>query len=86
MENLTFLADLNSLNVSWHPGPGKTEQYWIVVIDGKTTLLTWNSSLANTEASYVLKNLIPGRLYNVTVITEVGEIRNSVSGQTQTGI
>lgn len=85
-ENLQVTADSNSLEVSWHPGPGETERFWLVLKDGKSTGLNWNSTLANTSTSYVIKNLIPGRLYNITVITEVGEEQNSVSRQTQTGI
>ncbi|KAI7790128.1 putative receptor-type tyrosine-protein phosphatase beta, partial [Triplophysa rosa] len=84
VENLQFLANSTCLNISWYPGPGKTERFWIVLIDGRTTLLTWNSTLASTATSYVIKKLIPGRLYNISVVTEVGEIQNSVSGQTQT--
>ncbi|XP_073725516.1 receptor-type tyrosine-protein phosphatase beta [Misgurnus anguillicaudatus] len=84
VENLQVSADSNSVDVSWHHGPGETERFWLVLIDGKAAGLNWNSTLANTSTSYVIKNLTPGRLYNVTLITEVGEVQNSVSRQTQT--
>lgn len=86
VENLWVAGDTNSLEVSWQPGPGKTERYWIMLIDSSGMGSIWNATVVNTATSYTIKGLIPGRLYNITVITEVGELQNSGSRQVQTGI
>uniref|UniRef100_A0A8C1LHE8 protein-tyrosine-phosphatase n=1 Tax=Cyprinus carpio TaxID=7962 RepID=A0A8C1LHE8_CYPCA len=70
VENLWVSGDTNSLEVSWQPGPG--------------TGSIWNTTVVSTATLYTIKGLIPGGLYNVTVITEVGELQNSVSRQAQT--
>uniref|UniRef100_A0A8C1GNS6 protein-tyrosine-phosphatase n=1 Tax=Cyprinus carpio TaxID=7962 RepID=A0A8C1GNS6_CYPCA len=84
VENLWVAGDINSLEVSWQPGPGKTERYWIMLIDSSGMGSIWNATVVNTATSYTIKGLIPGRLYNITVITEVGELQNSGSRQVQT--
>uniref|UniRef100_A0A9J8AXI2 protein-tyrosine-phosphatase n=1 Tax=Cyprinus carpio carpio TaxID=630221 RepID=A0A9J8AXI2_CYPCA len=84
VENLWVAGDTNSLEVSWQPGPGKTERYWIMLIDSSGMGSIWNATIVNTATSYTIKGLIPGRLYNITVITEVGELQNSGSRQVQT--
>uniref|UniRef100_A0A672QMH2 protein-tyrosine-phosphatase n=1 Tax=Sinocyclocheilus grahami TaxID=75366 RepID=A0A672QMH2_SINGR len=84
VENLWVSGDTNSLEVSWQPGPGKTEQYQIKLIDSRGIGSIWNTTVVSTATSYTIKGLIPGRLYNVTVITEVGELQNSASRQAQT--
>lgn len=86
VENLWVSGDTNSLEVSWQPGPGKTERYQIMLIDSRGTGSIWNTTVVSTATLYTIKGLIPGGLYNVTVITEVGELQNSGSRQVQTGI
>uniref|UniRef100_A0A673N6K6 protein-tyrosine-phosphatase n=1 Tax=Sinocyclocheilus rhinocerous TaxID=307959 RepID=A0A673N6K6_9TELE len=86
VENLWVAGDTNSLEVSWQPGPGKSERYWIMLTDSSGMGSIWNATVVSTATSYTIKGLIPGRLYNITVITEVGELQNSVSRQAQTGI
>uniref|UniRef100_A0A8C2CSF7 protein-tyrosine-phosphatase n=1 Tax=Cyprinus carpio TaxID=7962 RepID=A0A8C2CSF7_CYPCA len=73
VENLWVSGDTNSLEVSWQPGP-----------DSRGTGSIWNTTVVSTATLYTIKGLIPGGLYNVTVITEVGELQNSVSRQAQT--
>uniref|UniRef100_A0A671K3H9 protein-tyrosine-phosphatase n=1 Tax=Sinocyclocheilus anshuiensis TaxID=1608454 RepID=A0A671K3H9_9TELE len=84
VENLWVAGDTNSLEVSWQPGPGKSERYWIMLTDSSGMGSIWNATVVSTATSYTIKGLIPGRLYNITVITEVGELQNSVSRQAQT--
>ncbi len=86
MENLWVAGETKSLEVSWQPGPGKTERYLIMLIDSSGMGSIWNATAVSTATSYTIKGLVPGRLYNITVITEVGELQNSVSRQAQTGI
>ncbi|RXN30220.1 receptor-type tyrosine- phosphatase beta-like protein [Labeo rohita] len=84
VENLSVSRNTNSLEVSWQPGPGKRENYWIMLIDSNGMGSIWNTTVVNTATSYTIKRLIPGRLYNITVIAEVGELQNSASRQAQT--
>nr|ACN64933.1 protein tyrosine phosphatase [Danio rerio] len=84
VENLQVSGDANSLEVSWQLGKGKTERYWIVLIDSSGRDSAWNSTVASTATSYTMKGLISGRIYNITVVTEVGELQNSASTQAQT--
>jgi len=86
VENFWVSGDVNSLEVSWQPGPGKTEGYQIMLIDSNGLGSIWNATFANTTTSYTIKGLISGRLYNITIITELGELQNSASRQAQTGI
>ncbi|TRY92037.1 hypothetical protein DNTS_026802 [Danionella cerebrum] len=80
--NLLVSGDSNSLVVSWQPGEGFTERYWIVLMDASGFI--WNSTVSSSETSCTITDLIPGRLYNITVYTEVGEHQNSLSTQAQT--
>ncbi|XP_067248539.1 receptor-type tyrosine-protein phosphatase beta isoform X3 [Chanodichthys erythropterus] len=84
VENLRVSGDVNSLEVSWQPGPGKIEEYRIMLIDSNGMGSIWNATVVNTTTSYTIKGLISGRLYNITIITEFGELQNSVSRQAQT--
>lgn len=84
VENLWVSGDVNSLEVSWQPGPGKTEGYRIMLIDSNGMGSIWNATVASTTTYYTIKGLISGRLYNITIITEVGELQNSASRQAQT--
>ncbi|XP_073703352.1 receptor-type tyrosine-protein phosphatase beta [Garra rufa] len=84
VDNLWVSGNINSLDVSWQPGPGKREQYWIMLIGSSGMGSIWNTTVVNTATSYTIKGLIPGRLYNISVIAEVGELQNSASRQAQT--
>ncbi|XP_043092464.1 receptor-type tyrosine-protein phosphatase beta [Puntigrus tetrazona] len=84
VENLGVAGDTNSLEVSWQPGPGNTERYWIMLVDSSGTGSIWNATVFSTATSHTLKGLVSGRLYNITVVTEVGELQNSASRQAQT--
>lgn len=73
-----------SLAVYWKVGPGRTEQFRIVLMD-KDGVLLRNVSLRSTETSAELSGLQPGTRYTVTVVTEAVGLQTSVSTQAVTG-
>lgn len=44
-----------------------------------------NETLESTTTQHTLINLTPGRWYNVTVVTEAGDLQNSRTIEAQTG-
>ncbi|KAI4878056.1 hypothetical protein NFI96_011663 [Prochilodus magdalenae] len=76
--------NVDVVTVSWKPGPGITEQFQILLIDSMGLSSTWNTTLANTSTSYTMHGLIPGRLYNITIITKAAGLINSTDVQVQT--
>ncbi|KAM6215978.1 receptor-type tyrosine-protein phosphatase beta [Rhynchocyon petersi] len=73
-----------SLVVSWLPPAGDWEQYRIMLFNDSSVLL--NTTVDKEETRYFLDNvgLIPGRQYDVEVIVESGNLRNSERCQGQT--
>uniref|UniRef100_A0A3B4ATL7 Fibronectin type-III domain-containing protein n=1 Tax=Periophthalmus magnuspinnatus TaxID=409849 RepID=A0A3B4ATL7_9GOBI len=73
-------SSTRSLGLSWQAGPGRTQRY---------RLLLWQHPYSthlsgNTAIQYTLKNLMPGRKYNITMVTESGGLQNSTSIEAQT--
>lgn len=44
-----------------------------------------NETLESTATQHTLHDLLPGRLYNVTMVTEAGGLQNSETMEAQTG-
>lgn len=44
-----------------------------------------NKTLESTATQHTLLGLTPGRLYNVSVVTEAGGLQNSAEVEVQTG-
>jgi len=44
-----------------------------------------NETLESTTTQHALVGLTPGRLYNITVVTEAGELQSNVTIEAQTG-
>uniref|UniRef100_G3UHL8 Protein tyrosine phosphatase receptor type B n=1 Tax=Loxodonta africana TaxID=9785 RepID=G3UHL8_LOXAF len=74
-----------SLVVSWSPPAGDWEQYRIMLFNGSLVLL--NITVGKEETHYVMDDvgLIPGRQYDVEVIVESGNQKNSERCQGRTG-
>ncbi|KAJ8245485.1 hypothetical protein GJAV_G00271240 [Gymnothorax javanicus] len=72
----------NSLGVSWQPGPGRVERYRLLLRDLDS--LIQNLTLQSSVTSHSLTDLVPGHLYNVSVVTETAGLQNSVSSQART--
>lgn len=47
--------------------------------------LLMNETLESTATQHTLLNLWPGRLYNVTMVTEAGDLQSSAAIEAQTG-
>ncbi|XP_036432937.1 receptor-type tyrosine-protein phosphatase beta [Colossoma macropomum] len=76
--------DVDALTVSWQPGPGRTEQFRILLRDSMGLSSTWNTTLAKINTSYTMNGLIPGRLYNITIVAVAEGLLNSTDIQAQT--
>lgn len=74
----------DSLGVSWQAGPGRTEQFRVLLSDQDGVLLK-NITLQNTVTSTRLDGLQPGTLYTVTVVTEAAGLQSSASERAVTG-
>ncbi|KAL6116555.1 ptprb [Pungitius sinensis] len=64
-----------SLGLSWQAGPGRTQRFRLQLWD--VTGLLRNETLESTATQRTLFDLTPGRLYNVTMVTEAGGLQNS---------
>uniref|UniRef100_A0A4W4GWW5 protein-tyrosine-phosphatase n=1 Tax=Electrophorus electricus TaxID=8005 RepID=A0A4W4GWW5_ELEEL len=76
VSTLRLSATSTHVNVSWQPGYGRREAFW-VVLSHRSELLQ-NMTLGSTVMSCVMDHLTPGTLYRVTVVTKaVGKQENS---------
>ncbi|TMS01081.1 Receptor-type tyrosine-protein phosphatase beta, partial [Larimichthys crocea] len=73
----------DSLHVTWQAGPGRTEQFKVLLTDLDGVLLK-NVTLQNTVTSTWLDGLQPGTLYTITVVTEAVGLQSSASKQAVT--
>nr|XP_046234726.1 receptor-type tyrosine-protein phosphatase beta isoform X2 [Scatophagus argus] len=72
----------SSLGFSWQAGPGRTQRFRLQLWDRSGQLR--NETLASTFTQLTLDELTPGRLYNVTMVTEAGGLQNSATIEAQT--
>ncbi|XP_068590186.1 receptor-type tyrosine-protein phosphatase beta [Cebidichthys violaceus] len=72
----------SSLGLSWQAGPGRTQRFRLQLWD-QTGLLR-NETLESTATQHTLLDLTPGRLYNVTMVTEAGGLQNDRTTTAQT--
>ncbi|GAA6227007.1 receptor-type tyrosine-protein phosphatase beta-like [Lates japonicus] len=77
-----------SLGLSWQAGPGRTQRFrlqlWERPQSSDHSGLLKNETLESTATQHTLVDLTPGRLYNVTMVTEAGHLQNSVEIEAQT--
>ncbi|XP_045578380.1 receptor-type tyrosine-protein phosphatase beta-like [Salmo salar] len=73
----------DSLGVSWQPGPGRTERFRLLLTDPVGVVR--NLTLESTTKNYIVTDLVPGRVYNITMVTEAGGRQSTTSRQIQTG-
>ncbi|XP_048215432.1 receptor-type tyrosine-protein phosphatase beta isoform X1 [Perognathus longimembris pacificus] len=75
---------MRSLVVSWSPPAGDWEQYRILLFNDSSVLL--NTTIGKEESQYAVDDagLIPGRQYEVEVIVESGNLKNSERCQGRT--
>ncbi|XP_067345749.1 receptor-type tyrosine-protein phosphatase beta isoform X2 [Channa argus] len=71
----------SSLGLSWQADTLRTERFrlqlWEQPQNPDQTGLLKNETLTNTTKQHTLLNLTPGRLYNITMVTEAGNQQNS---------
>ncbi|KAM9403064.1 receptor-type tyrosine-protein phosphatase beta [Salvelinus alpinus] len=72
----------DSLGVSWQPGPGRTERFRLLLTDRVGVVR--NLTLESTAKDYTVIDLVPGRVYNITMVTEAGGRQSTTSRQIQT--
>lgn len=73
-----------SLSLSWRAGPGRTENFRVLLVDQDGVLLR-NITVKNTTTFMELNELQPGTLYTVTVVTEAAGLQSSASAPASTG-
>uniref|UniRef100_A0A3Q1FMH1 protein-tyrosine-phosphatase n=1 Tax=Acanthochromis polyacanthus TaxID=80966 RepID=A0A3Q1FMH1_9TELE len=71
------------LSVSWRAGPGRVENFRVLLTDQDEVLLK-NITLQNMSSSAELDGLQPGTPYTVTVVTEAAGLQSSASTQVTT--
>lgn len=76
---------MDSLSVSWKPGPGRAEQFRILLRDSAGMGSVWNATVNDVTIPYMISSLSPGRVYNMSIITEAAGMQTAVSLQEQTG-
>uniref|UniRef100_A0A3Q2EEM7 Fibronectin type-III domain-containing protein n=1 Tax=Cyprinodon variegatus TaxID=28743 RepID=A0A3Q2EEM7_CYPVA len=64
-----------SLGLSWQAGPGRTQRF---------RLQLRQQTLGSTTTQHTLRDLTPGRLYRVTMVTEAGGLQNSQTIEART--
>uniref|UniRef100_UPI0037E94D6D receptor-type tyrosine-protein phosphatase beta n=1 Tax=Semicossyphus pulcher TaxID=241346 RepID=UPI0037E94D6D len=72
----------SSLGLSWQAGPGRTQRFRLQLQDDNG--LRSNETLESTSTQHTLLHLTPGRLYNITMVTEAGGLQNSLTMEAQT--
>ncbi|CAB1346426.1 unnamed protein product [Coregonus sp. 'balchen'] len=72
----------DSLGVSWQPGPGRTERFRLLLFDRVGVVR--NLTLESTATDYTVTDLVPGHVYNITMVTEAGGRQSTTSTQIQT--
>uniref|UniRef100_A0A669E461 protein-tyrosine-phosphatase n=1 Tax=Oreochromis niloticus TaxID=8128 RepID=A0A669E461_ORENI len=78
----------SSLSLSWQAGNGRTQRFrlqlWEQPESPDQSGLLKNETLGSTTTRHTLNGLVPGRLYNITVVTESGKLQNSQTIEAQT--
>ncbi|XP_005374368.1 PREDICTED: receptor-type tyrosine-protein phosphatase beta isoform X1 [Chinchilla lanigera] len=74
VEDIDASTKTNSLLVSWSHGAGNVEQYRLTLIDKDT--LVHDTIVDKHDTSYTFRGLIPGHLYNLTIVTMAAGLQN----------
>ncbi|KFO36263.1 receptor-type tyrosine-protein phosphatase beta isoform X3 [Fukomys damarensis] len=74
VKDIDISTKTNSLLVSWSHGSGKVEQYRLMLAD--RDILVQDSIVDKQDTSYTFHGLIPGHLYNLTIVTMAAGLQN----------
>ncbi|KAM6937933.1 receptor-type tyrosine-protein phosphatase beta [Xenentodon cancila] len=77
------VASTDGISISWQPGPGRMENFRVLLTDQDGVLLK-NITLKITTTSAKLDGLQPGTLYTITMVTEAHGLQSSSSIQAVT--
>ncbi|KAL6480650.1 hypothetical protein MHYP_G00116830 [Metynnis hypsauchen] len=76
VSGLQVSVSSTNINLSWKPGPGQREAFWVIVSHRAEPVR--RLKFMSTVMSCVVSDLTPGTVYSVTVVTEaVGKQRNT---------
>ncbi|KAG7329450.1 hypothetical protein KOW79_007624 [Hemibagrus wyckioides] len=82
VSSLSVSASYTNISVSWQPGPGQREAFWVTL--SHEDALIRNLTFKSTVTSCTLDGLRPGALYTVTVITEAFRKQQNVTKDIRT--
>nr|XP_058936194.1 receptor-type tyrosine-protein phosphatase beta isoform X2 [Kogia breviceps] len=74
VKDIGISAKTNSLLISWSRGSGNVERYQLILMD--KGILVHSYAVDKSTTSYAFHGLIPGHLYNVTIVTEAAGLQN----------
>uniref|UniRef100_A0A8C9C648 protein-tyrosine-phosphatase n=1 Tax=Phocoena sinus TaxID=42100 RepID=A0A8C9C648_PHOSS len=74
VEDIGISAKTNSLLISWSRGSGNVERYQLMLMDKGILVHSFAVDKATTSSAF--HGLIPGHLYNVTIVTEAAGLQN----------
>ncbi|KAB0403893.1 hypothetical protein E2I00_016985 [Balaenoptera physalus] len=74
VKDIGISAKTNSLLISWSRGSGNVERYQLILMD--KGILVQSYAMDKSTTSYAFHGLIPGHLYNVTIVTEAAGLQN----------
>ncbi|KAJ8783652.1 hypothetical protein J1605_008695 [Eschrichtius robustus] len=74
VKDIGISAKTNSLLISWSRGSGNVERYQLILMD--KGILVQSYAVDKSTTSYAFHGLIPGHLYNVTIVTEAAGLQN----------
>ncbi|XP_053572762.1 receptor-type tyrosine-protein phosphatase beta isoform X2 [Bombina bombina] len=74
VKSIDVLSKTDSIHVSWKPDTGNVEHYGLVLLDEYNQLT--EKTLESHINMYSFQGLIPGHMYNLTVITEASGLKS----------
>lgn len=77
------VSKTDSIQVTWKPGSGISENYKLILWSQERTINEVNVDAHVTVHTF--HGLLPGHVYNITVITEAAGLQNGNSKLARTG-
>lgn len=74
VKNIGISAKTNSLLISWSHGSGNVDRYQLMLMD--KGIPVHSNVVDKSTTSYTFNGLMPGHLYNLTIVTEAAGLQN----------
>ncbi|XP_063111208.1 receptor-type tyrosine-protein phosphatase beta isoform X3 [Cavia porcellus] len=74
VKDIDISTKTNSLLISWSRGSGNVEQYRLMLTD--KNIVVHDNIVDKHDTSYTFRGLIPGHLYNFTIVTIAAGLQN----------